>query len=637
MRPIRLTIENFLSFADQQTVELADKGLVAVFGRNLDQGADSNGAGKSTVLEALFWALYGRTLRGYKGDAVINRHTGKNCIVTLELEDQGRQYVVSRWRKRSRVKRAADVRLEVAGKDISMGTMDDTQEQINTLLGMDADTFSQSVLLWHGNQSFSQMTDKQQKDLLEDILQVGALSRARQVVSTRMAAKQGELVKVSTLLDRIQADLDAQHVAVDKYRRDRDAHAQTQRFRKLEIRQKKAKAEADMDQVYSDSGLVPLLALQEDYLTQSKDLRRRIDANQRAQLEATQRQATERAQAGTRAQMLEQHRDELAHSSAGVAHLVGKPCPTCAQVLAPDAAEETLKHIEGEKRKIETQLESVWKKSGVLDRKGAEVMAALYTERESLDERNDQVQGLLRSASEKISKRSAALATICQLEQTVFNYQAQIDDMDDTANPYESLVVDAEAELNSLVRERWFRRMTKRALESELKHLSYWSHGFSNHGMKSFLLDSVLPFLNERAQHYADILTGGAIKIEFATTTQKKSGAVKDEFQVRVINTSGADVYHGNSDGEKRRIDLAVGWALGDLAATRSQKSIEFKGLDEPFESLDETGEESVIRLLHSVLPEYGTVLCITHSAHLQSQFSNTLTVTKTNGQSRIA
>jgi DNA repair exonuclease SbcCD ATPase subunit len=150
-------------------------------------------------------------------------------------------------------------------------------------------------------------------------------------------------------------------------------------------------------------------------------------------------------------------------------------------------------------------------------------------------------------------------------------------------------------------------------------------------------MDNVVPFLTERAQSYADVLSGGDLKIEFSTQSQLANGEWRDKFQVSAINEQGADVYHGNSDGERRRIDIAVGWALADLAATRAKKSIRFRGLDEPFEHLDETGEDLVIKLLHKVLPQYETILCVTHSTHLRDQFPEEIMVTFENGFSKIS
>jgi DNA repair exonuclease SbcCD ATPase subunit len=79
-----------------------------------------------------------------------------------------------------------------------------------------------------------------------------------------------------------------------------------------------------------------------------------------------------------------------------------------------------------------------------------------------------------------------------------------------------------------------------------------------------------------------------------------------------------------------------VAWALADLAAARASRPIRFRGLDEPFENLDEVGEDAVIKLLHSAVGRYETILCVTHSDHLRDQFPASITVVKENGNARF-
>ena len=85
MKLKQLTIRNFMSIK-KATLELDNAGLVLVQGINDDDSAfDSNGAGKSTVFEAITYALFERTIRGLKSDEIINEDMKRNCSVTLTL------------------------------------------------------------------------------------------------------------------------------------------------------------------------------------------------------------------------------------------------------------------------------------------------------------------------------------------------------------------------------------------------------------------------------------------------------------------------------------------------------------------------------------------------------------------------
>ena len=181
MRLVDIEIANFLSFGPAQTVALADLGLVALVGRNKDSaGATSNGAGKSTIPEAIYWCLFGDTLRGYKGDEVINNRTGRDCRVVLRVEDGGHSYRIIRTRGTKGSKRASDLLVEVDGaaaEESSGGVTTDTQAIIDTIVGMDKRTFAQVVLLSHGSRPISELTDSEQKRVLDDIMQNDVLVR----------------------------------------------------------------------------------------------------------------------------------------------------------------------------------------------------------------------------------------------------------------------------------------------------------------------------------------------------------------------------------------------------------------------------------------------------------------------------
>ena len=131
-----LHIDNFLSFTS--TVLCLDKlGLVCLLGENQDAPLnDNNGSGKSAVLEAIVWCLWGKTIRGLKDDEVVNLTVGKNCKVSLDIEDEGVTYTIVRSRLMEG-KKPNDLVLLVDGKNASQRKLA-TQDKINQILGMDS-------------------------------------------------------------------------------------------------------------------------------------------------------------------------------------------------------------------------------------------------------------------------------------------------------------------------------------------------------------------------------------------------------------------------------------------------------------------------------------------------------------------
>jgi DNA repair exonuclease SbcCD ATPase subunit len=99
-----LTVKNFMSVGNQtQAINFDRHDLTLVLGENLDLGGDDhgarNGTGKTTIINALSYALYGQALTNIKRDNLINKTNNKNMLVTVEFEKEGVSYLIERGRR----------------------------------------------------------------------------------------------------------------------------------------------------------------------------------------------------------------------------------------------------------------------------------------------------------------------------------------------------------------------------------------------------------------------------------------------------------------------------------------------------------------------------------------------------------
>jgi len=637
MRFIDLSVRNFLSFGAEQHVPLAQRGLVAVFGQNLDAtSADSNGAGKSCILESIVWCLWGTTLREYKSDEVINKHLKKDCVVSLILEDAGKSYKITRTRALSGTKRPNDLLLEVDGEVITAGINTDTQDLVNTIIGMDQSTFTQSVLLTHGVRPFSSLTDAAQKEVLEDILQINQYSQARDIVNKRLKDRQQQLAGTNAEVQGILQRTSSAQLRVQELVGAQKSHAQVIEQRRRDLFMRKANLEVQVEDEYYSEGLDKLL----DTL---KDIDERIIKHRAAEDELSKKTMVVARAAGQKKSEVTQQRAVLDAKRQGhnddctvINGIVGKACPTCRRVVDPQEAEAMLESWDTDIKQLDELVSMLSHELHQIEELEHKTLHTLEANKQLLRSETATLQAKQRLVHMEVQQRTAKLQLICQLEQQLFHVREELENLDKEQNPYSDLLSHAEAELVQFSTQHARLVYRQNALNLEAQHLLFWDHGFSNQGIKSFVIEGVLPFLSDRAQCYADILTGGDVSVQFSAQEKLKNGQFREKFQVLVRNRQGAEIYKGNSDGERRRIDIAIGWALGDLAASRVRKPIYFKGLDEPFENIDETGEDAVMKLLHSVLSQYETILVISHSDHLRNQFPNVLTVVKENGFSRV-
>ena len=171
----KLTIQNFLSIRNI-SLELDNQNLVLIKGKNLDNEAiDNNGSGKSSLIEALVYSIYGRTIRGLKGDAVVHNIPKKNAKVWLDLvDDNGDTYRIARYRKHSTNKNKSF--LYRNGKDITPKSEADFNNFVADLLQMDYMTFTSSLLYTAESFKFTSATDSEMKLTFDKMLGLDVFS-----------------------------------------------------------------------------------------------------------------------------------------------------------------------------------------------------------------------------------------------------------------------------------------------------------------------------------------------------------------------------------------------------------------------------------------------------------------------------
>lgn len=205
-----------------------------------------------------------------------------------------------------------------------------------------------------------------------------------------------------------------------------------------------------------------------------------------------------------------------------------------------------------------------------------------------------------------------------------------------TKNPFVSLIQTKTEEEARLSKEIVGYASQQLQVKEQIEQHLFFEKAFSRNGIPSLLMDNILPVLNEQANHYSSILSGGTLNIEFSNQTALKKGDIKEKFEVRVSNKLGASSYDGDSSGEKRRIDLCVLFALQKTAILRSRTMFNVLFIDEIFDTLDSSGVENVISMLEDEVRTFPSLFVISHNPDLADFFEKTLTIQKINGFSSV-
>ena len=196
-----ITVKNFLSVGAQtQAVDFDKEHLTLVLGANLDLGGDDsgsrNGTGKTTIINALSYALYGQALTNIRKENLINATNSKQMLVTVEFEKDGMKYKIERGRKPNVLKFYVNNEEQEAKDDDAQGDSRETQKQIEQLLGMSHTMFKHLVALNTYTEPFLSMKASDQREVIEQLLGITLLSEKAELLK--------ELVRQTK--DSIQAE-----------------------------------------------------------------------------------------------------------------------------------------------------------------------------------------------------------------------------------------------------------------------------------------------------------------------------------------------------------------------------------------------------------------------------------------------
>ena len=173
-----LTVKNFMSVGNAtQGIDFDRKDLTLVLGENLDLGGDGsrNGTGKTTIINALSYALYGTALSNIRKDNLVNKTNGKNMLVSLDFSVGGKNFKIERGRKPNVLRFFVNDE-EQAATDNSQGDSRETQDAIEQMLGLSHDMFKHILALNTYTEPFLSLKANDQRTIIEQLLGITQLS-----------------------------------------------------------------------------------------------------------------------------------------------------------------------------------------------------------------------------------------------------------------------------------------------------------------------------------------------------------------------------------------------------------------------------------------------------------------------------
>ena len=572
-----LTVKNFMSVGNQtQAVDFDREQLTLVLGENLDQGGDDsgsrNGTGKTTIINALSYALYGKALTNIRANNLINKTNSKGMLVTLHFEKNNVDYRIERGRSPNVLKFFVnDQEQELV--DESQGDSRQTQKDIDGLLDMSHDMFKHIVALNTYTEPFLSMRQNDQRAIIEQLLGITILSEKADALK-----EQTRITKESITTETLK--IEAMQTANSKIESTISSLQGTQRAwlaKKQQDLNKLASAIDELEhldvniELESHEKLVNWNEHNNAILALKKELSTLEPALQRAE------KSVEKA-------------------TKDITNLEDATCYTCGQELHAD------KKAELEARK-EKELDEAIDYRSEIAKKVDDVIKGL----DDIGDINGKPTTYYETAKEAYEHRQNVDSLKTALENKTSEtdpYQTQIDELNNTAIQTVDWV-----EVNQLTNYKDHQEFLLKLLTNKDSFI------------RKKIIEQNLAYLNNRLTYYLDKL-GLPHQVEFL-----------NDLTVQITQL-GQDLDFDNlSRGERNRLILGMSFAFRDVWESLYQ-NINLLFIDELIDSgMDISGVENSLAVIKKMGRErQKNVFLISHKDELIGRVNHLLKVVKENG-----
>ena len=558
-----------------QAVDFEGEQLTLVLGENLDQGGDDsgsrNGTGKTTIINALSYALYGKALTNIRANNLINKTNSKGMLVTLQFEKDSNSYRIERGRGPNFFK--FYINNQEALVDESQGDSRQTQDDVNTLLGMSHDMFKHIVALNTYTEPFLSMRVNDQRQIIEQLLGITILSEKADLLKEQTRQSKDAITEETLKINAIQTANEKIEVSIEQL-------AGRQRAWVSKHKQDQEKLSNAIDQL-EHLDIETELALHEK-LSNWTEHNNKITSLKKEL--STLEPALQRADKSV---------DKLVKD---ITDLDDATCYTCGQELHAD------KKAEIAERKDKELIDAKTYQAEVSDK-----LSHVIADLEAIGDINGKPTTFYDSAKEAYEHRS----NVDNLKQTLDTkiaeedpYTAQITDLNETA--IQKIDWGIVNELTSF----------KEHQEFLLKLLTN-----KDSFIRKKIIDQNLAYLNNRLTYYLDKL-GLPHQVLF-----------QNDLNVEITQL-GQDLDFDNlSRGERNRLILGLSFAFRDVWESLYQ-NINLLFIDELIDSgMDTAGVENSLSVLKKMAREREkNIYLISHKDELIGRVNHVLRVVKENG-----
>ena len=534
----------------------------------------TNGAGKSTMLDALTFVLFNKPFRKINKSQLVNATNEKDCCVEVEFDISGREYLV----RRSIKPNLFDI--EVNGNSLHKQADDRTNQKLleETILKVNYKSFTQIVIL--GSSSFvpfMQLSTSNRREVIEDLLDIRIFSAMNNILKEKMRSQREQIKSLDLKKDNLKDKMSMQKNFINELEEQGNSN--------IENNKKKIKVlSIENDTHIQHNGLIEinvsdLIKEQEEVTGASEKL---------VKLNNLKGKISQKVSTITK-----EHKFFTDN----------KVCPTCTQDIEEEFRVNRIADVQNKAQELQSGFKEL---------------------EETIQKEKDRERQF-----NKLSKEITKLNhDISQNNTRVSLNQRQIRDLENEVQTITEQFKNRNTEHEKLAEFKENLQKTIEDLADRREEINHYDFAYSllkDDGVKTKIIKKYLPFINQQVNRYLQLMD---FYINFT---------LDEEFNETVKSPIHEDFsYSSFSEGEKMRIDLALLFTWREVARVKNSVNTNLLIMDEVFDSsLDGFGTEEFIKIIRYVVKD-ANIFVISHKSELTDKFESVISFDKIKGFSRM-
>ena len=560
---------NFLSTGNQFIIVSFQKSPT-----NLIVGA--NGAGKSTILDALTFVLYNKPFRKIKKAQLINTVNEKECEVQIEFEIQGKIYTIVRGMKPT----LFEIYIDGKKQDQFANQLDQQAHLENNILRLNYKSFTQTTILGSATfVPFMQLGNSDRRAIVEDVLDIKIFSGMAKILRDKISKANTQIRELTIKKEMIEEKIEMQKNFI----------ADLDKSGKKRIKDTKDKIAIMFEDT---SGL----------MGENTKYDNLIKTKYQPELENLSSARVSLKKMNTIKAKLEQRIQNITSDHKFFTDNVS--CPTCGQHIEEEFRLNKIEDIEGKVKEINSAYKDLTK---------------------SIDEEQKKDSKFI-EVSKQITQLTNDISTnnfkISQYQRQIGDYESEIQEITEqiaNRNTERAALKSLKGELTSVEKD-------KSKHSEDIDYLDFANSMMKDSGVKAKIIRRYLPVMNQKINKYLQMMD---FYINF-TLDEQFNERIKSPIHEKFS-------YESFSEGEKMRIDLAILFTWRDIAKMKNSSSTNILILDEIFDSsLDSNGTDEFTKIIKYVIKD-AYVFMISHKVdELTDRLDNLITFEKMNGFSKV-